>query len=168
MIQQNEERFGRDIIFGNESQNLIFYIDSVGERIDEEQIIDDSGRKSFYLNNGFFFIKKTLDTFGFEGEIEYILEKDGLQFTIGILDLANPDTDFLTYLGCNIIQNTSISNYKKQIDSSIDVFSTKNIKGEIITPAPTLKFLRKACASATALTVFCRLWQPHRTIPPNN
>lgn len=143
VIQQNDERFGRDIVFGNDTQNLIFYVDAVGERLNIEQPIDDS-RKSFYLNNGFFFIKKTLDQFGFEGEIEYILKKDGLQFTIGILDLANVDYDFLTYIGCNIIQNTSISNYKKQIDSSIDVFSTKNIKGEPITPAPTVKFLRKA------------------------
>ena len=144
VIQQNEERFGRDIVFGNDTQNLIFYVDAVGEKISTVQSIDDSGRKSFYLNNGFFFIKKTLDQFGFEGEIEYILKKDGLQFTIGILDLANVDSDFLTYIGCNVIQNTSISNYKKQIDSSIDVFSTKNIKGNPITPAPTLKFLRKA------------------------
>ncbi len=87
---------------------------------------------------------KTYKEFGFESIIEYVLEKDGVQFTVGLLDLANPDTDGATYLGCSVIQNTEIANYKKQIDTSIDIFSPKNIHNKPITPAPTQRFLRRA------------------------
>jgi hypothetical protein len=83
--------------------------------------------------------------FGYEGVVKRIIEQDGVYFTVGILDMAtNPDTDGLTYFGCIIKQNNQIAIYKREIDTSIDMLSTKNIRGKSITPAPTLKFLRKA------------------------
>lgn len=144
VIKQNEERFSRDIIFGNASENEVYHKGHVGERRDTEQVTSPSGTTSFYLDMGFEWIMETINRFGFEGEIERILEKDGVQFTIGLLDLPTRDTDGYSYIGCNVIQNTKVSNYKKQLESTIDMFSTKNFRNETITPAPTLKFLRRA------------------------
>ncbi|MEC4050601.1 hypothetical protein OX284_014270 [Flavobacterium sp. SUN046] len=144
VIKQNDERFGRDIIFGNEKIDAKFY-DAWGfERRSKSQVQRPGGQPSFYLDMGFHWIMETLRRFGSEGEIELILEKDGVQFTIGILDLPNVDTNGYSYVGCSVIQNTKVSNYKKQLDTSIDIFSTKNIKNEPITPAPTERFLLKA------------------------
>lgn len=93
---------------------------------------------------GLNWIIETLNQFGFEGEIEYLLKKNGVLFSTGLLDLSNIDTDYLTYFGCACIQNTKIANYKKQLTTTIDVLSPKDINDKPILPAPTLKFLRKA------------------------
>ncbi|WP_027381876.1 hypothetical protein [Epilithonimonas caeni] len=122
----------------------MFYSDTGFELVDFEQDLNPEGQKTRYLNTGFAFIIETYNQFGFEGEIEYILKKNNSQFIIGLLDMANPDTDGLTYFGCTLIQNTNISDYKKQLSTSIDLFSTKDIDGKPISPAPTIKVLRKA------------------------
>ena len=142
VIKQNSERFGRDIVYGNDQANETYYHGQFEKSI--EQVQDQNGSISSYLDMGLNWILETYKRFGFEGEIERILTKDGINFTIGLLDMSNPDTDGFSYFGCNVVQNTKIANYKRQLDTSIDVFATKNIKDEPITPAPTLKVLRRA------------------------
>ncbi|WDF45246.1 hypothetical protein PQ459_10080 [Chryseobacterium sp. KACC 21268] len=144
VIKQNEGRFGRDIVYGNEIQNLMFYSDTGYERVDFKQDLNPQGQQTNYLNNGFAFILETYKKYGFEGEIEYVLKKNNSEFIIGVLDMANPDTDGNTYFGCTLIQNTNITDYKKQLSTSIDLFSTKDINGKPISPAPTLKVLRRS------------------------
>ncbi len=144
VIKQREESFGRDIFYGCETENLVFK-DVKGERTNNPQVVHPNGQISEYLDMGLAWILETRRLFGYEGVIKRIIEQDGIYFTVGILDMAaEPDTDGQTYFGCKIIQNTQISIYKREIDTSIDVLSTKNIRGKSITPAPTLKFLRKA------------------------
>jgi hypothetical protein len=145
-IEQNDERFGRDIMYGNSKANEVYY-DVYGlEKGSAEQVIHPNGTISEYLDFGFNWILETYNRFGFEGHIERLLYKDGVLFNIGQLDMSEPDTDGATYFGCNVIQNTEIAIYKRQIDTKVNLFSTKNIKNEPIKPAPTLKFLRKAVA----------------------
>lgn len=146
VIKQNDSRFGRDIVYGNENTNETYYASSGFEKRTNQQLNGPDGTISEYLDMGLNWILETYNRFGFEGHIERVLYKDGVLFTIGLLDMSEPDTDGSTYFGCNIIQNTTIAAYKRQIDSKIDLFSTKNIKNEPIKPAPTLKFLRKAVA----------------------
>jgi len=144
VIRQRDNAFGRDVIFGNEETNELYYPWSCEKR-DVEQVVHPNGKTSYFLDFGFHWIMETWRRFGYEGEIERVLEKDGVQFSVGLLDMANdPDTDGFTYFGCNVIQNTNVSIYKKNIDATVDVLATRNIKDQPITPAPTLKFLRKA------------------------
>lgn len=143
MIKQNDGRYSRDIVYGNDTQNLGFY-DKLEELTDIEQIQDTFGNYSNYLDYGLNWILETHKRFGFEGKIEYIIQKDGLRFSTGLLDMANPETDEVTYYKCNIIQNTQIADYKRHEGTNINVFSDKNVKNESITPVETFKFLRKA------------------------
>lgn len=143
VVKQNPERYARDIIFGNDTADLVFYHGNK-ELGTTEQLQDISGRTSFYLDNGLNWILETVRRFGFEGKIEYILKKEGIEFTTGLLDLANPDTDGASYFGCTVIQNNEISDYKKHEDTTINLFSDKNVRNETITPIETVSFLRKA------------------------
>lgn len=127
----------------------MFYSDTGYELVDFEQDLNPSGQKTNYLNNGFAFIIETYHKFGFEGEIEYILKKNDVEFIIGMLDMATPETDGYTFFGCTLIQNSNIADYKKQISTTIDLFSTKDVNNNPITPAPTLRVLRKALPTYT-------------------
>lgn len=143
VVKQNEERFSRDIIYGNDKINLVFYNTNF-ELSEIEQLQDTNGRTSFYLDNGLNWILETRNRFGFEGKIEYILKKDDILFTTGSLDLANPDTDGFSYFGCTIIQNSHVADYKRHEETKLNILGTKNVKGEDITPVNTVNFLRKA------------------------
>lgn len=143
MVKQNDSRYSRDIIYGNDTINLMFY-DANVELSNIEQVQDTDGHTSFYLDYGLNWILETYKRFGFEGKIEYILKKEGVLFTTGLLDMANPDTDGKTYFGCSVIQSNQVANYKKHEETIIDLFSTKNAKNQTITPAETFKFLRKS------------------------
>ena len=143
VVTQEDGRFGADIIYGNDKANEVYYNAWGFEKRNVVQTHNPQGESSNYLDMGFAWILETWQRFGAEGEIERILEKDGLTFTVGLFDMANnPDTDGFSYFGCNIIQNNKIANYKKQLTTSIDLLGTKNILNEPITPAPTLKVLR--------------------------
>jgi hypothetical protein len=146
VVKQNEERFSCDIIYGNDQINLMFYKGNF-ERSENKQVQDVNGRTSNYLDNGLNWILETRDRFGFEGKIEYILKKDNASFTTGLLDMAIPDTDGVSFFGCTVIQNNQVSDYKKHEGTTINMFGTKNIKGQTITPAATLKVLRKSVPS---------------------
>lgn len=144
VVNQNDERYSRDIVYGSENQNLIFYKCNGFEKQNIEQVTNPLGETSFYLDMGFNWILETWNQFGFEGEIEFTLKKDGLNFTVGLLDMAEPDTDETTYFGFKVIQNNQISDYKKHGTTVLDMFGTKNVKNETINPAKPVKILRKA------------------------
>jgi hypothetical protein len=143
VVKQDDQRFGRDVFYGNEQANEVFYNAWGFEKRDVMQVHNPQGNTSEYLDMGLSWILETWKRFGSEGEIERILTKDGITFTIGLLDMSNePDTDGYSYFGCNLIQNNKISDYKKHLTSSIDLLGTKDINNLPITPAPTIKVLR--------------------------
>ena len=144
LVKQNEGRYARDITYGAESQNLKFFSDTIGQLTENEQVINPLGQRSFYLNSGYEWITETINRFGFEGTIEYILKKDALDFNIGVFDLANANLDGKTFIECNIIQNNQISDYKKHESTKLNLYGTKNIKNENITAATPIRFLNKS------------------------
>lgn len=144
LIKQNDARFSRDIFYANDNANETYYFANGFEIRETEQVINPNGKTSKHLDMGLAWILETRKRFGSRGVIERILKKDGITFTIGILDVGNADTDGFSYFGCNIIQNTKTSIYKKNIETTINILSTRNINNEPITPAPTLKVLRKS------------------------
>ena len=143
VLMQNPNRFSRDISFGNNKSDLRF-IEGNFELGANDQIKDQNGTISKYLDMGLNWILESDLQFGYESKIEFIIKKDGLSFTTGLLDSAKRKTDSETFYSCAIIQNNVQADYKRHLDDNIDLFGTKNYLNETITPVQTLDFLRKA------------------------
>jgi hypothetical protein len=84
-----------------------------------------------------------LDRKGWELNIEFILQKDNLTFSTGIIDglTAQRYRDSIEF---NIIQNTVFEYIKKNESIEINAFSDKSLKGEVITPCQTHNIFLKA------------------------
>jgi len=90
-VEQDKTRYGRDISYGNEEVSLEFY----------DGIFDNG------LTMGLFQLLDYYKTYGFESEIEFILKKNGVTFTVGLLDFQMAKTDLLTYFECKVIQENN-------------------------------------------------------------
>lgn len=138
--KQNVNRYSRDI---NYALDLTFYHAIGNEILETEQVVNPLGFASKYLNMGLEWIFESHKRFGFESKIEFHLSNNDLFFYVGLLDCSNPDTNEFDYYNCNIIQDNNVSNYKKHEDTVLDMFGTKNVKGDTITPIETTRVLRK-------------------------
>jgi hypothetical protein len=127
-VEQDKSRYGRDISYGNEEVSLEFY----------DGIFDNG------LTMGLFQLLDYYKIYGFESEVEFILKKNGVNFTVGLLDFQMAKTDLLTYFECKVIQenNRAIINRRKEIN--VDVFSDKDLDLNTITPLTTENILLKA------------------------
>lgn len=141
-IKQDNERFGRDVFFGNEDTSFEFY--DINCEYDISQTQAPNGRVSIYLDMALNWIFESKRRFGYESEVYFHLYENGIQMPIGRLDFSQPETDGLTYFKCKILQNNIVELYKKNLSTSIDLFSTKGILDQNITPAPTVNVLRRA------------------------
>ena len=138
--KQNTNRYSRDISYALE---LTFYNAWSLNQIANEQVNNPFGNSSTHLDMGLDWIFESNRQFGFENKIEFHLSNNDVFFYVGLLDCANPDTNDFDYFGCKIIQDNNISDYKKHEDTVLNMFSTKNIKNETITPATTVNVLKK-------------------------
>jgi len=118
-VAQDSGRYGRDISYGNEEISLEFY----------------DG-----LNMGFTELLDYYKTYGFESEVEFIIE----DFTTGILDFQNAKTDLLTYFECKVIQENTRAIIKRRAEVNVDVFSNKDVENNTITPLVAESILLKA------------------------
>jgi hypothetical protein len=127
-VEQDKSRYGRDISYGNEEVSLEFYDGTF-----------DNG-----LTMGLFQLLDYYKTYGFESEIEFILKKNGVNFTVGLLDFQMAKTDLLTYFECKIIQENNRAIINRRKDINVDVFSDKDLDLNTITPLTTESILLKA------------------------
>lgn len=127
-VEQDKGRYGRDISYGNEEVSLEFY----------DGIFDNG------LTMGLFQLLDYYKTYGFESEVEFILKKNGVNFTIGLLDFQMAKTDLLTYFECKIIQENNRAIINRRKDINVDVFSDKDLDLNTITPLETENILLKA------------------------
>jgi hypothetical protein len=127
-VEQDKSRYGRDISYGNEEVSLEFY----------DGIFDNG------LTMGLFQLLDYYKTYGFESEVEFILKKNGVNFTIGLLDFKMAKTDLLTYFECKIIQENNRAIINRRKDINVDVFSNKDLDLNTITPLATENILLKA------------------------
>jgi hypothetical protein len=127
-VEQDKGRYGRDISYGNEEVSLEFYDGTF-----------DNG-----LTMGLFQLLDYYKTYGFESEVEFILKKNGVNFTIGLLDFQMAKTDLLTYFECKIIQENNRAIINRRKDINVDVFSNKDLDLNTITPLATENILLKA------------------------
>ena len=140
--QQEPKRYARSIEYG--SIEKLTFVDAVGQYIETPQIINPQGDISNYLDYGLQWLLSIYKDFGFESKVEYILEKNGVQFSNGMLDFTEKDiTDGYSYISCKLIQKNKVADLKRRLDDKFNAFSTKNAKQEPITPIATENLLLK-------------------------
>lgn len=128
IIEQDKKRYGRDVFYGNEEVSLEFY-----KGIYENGLTHEFERLIQYYYD-----------FGFESEVEFIVQLDNVDFVVGILDFEMAETDQIQYFKTKVIQNTKQALVKRREDINVDVFSNVDLNDEPITPVTTEKILLKA------------------------
>lgn len=142
VLEQDDMRYGRDVAFMNESIDLFFY-NGVYD-VAENPLMLPNGTIVNHLTQGFDYLLEAYKNEGFEAEIQFILENDGVEFVVGVLDFQNAETDQFNYLSCKVIQNTNKQIIKRRSDYVVDVFSDEDVDGNPITPLSTTNILLKA------------------------
>jgi len=141
--EQEGKRYARTREYG--AIDKLTFVDCETIDIGVEQVINPQGDVSTLLNHGLQWLLSIYNDYGFEAKVEYILEKNGVQFSGGVLDFTEKDlTDGYTYITCKLIQKNKVANFKRRFDGKFNLFSDKNALQEAITPVDSIKFLRKA------------------------
>lgn len=141
-VEQDKDRYGRDVSFGNEEVSLVFYDGLYDTTVNPLQL--PSGSIVYNLTMGLDFLLDYYKRFGFESEVEFIIKKDNVVFTVGILDFQLAKTDQLTYFECKIIQENNRAIIKRRESTNVDVFSDKDLDLNDIDPLGTERILLKA------------------------
>lgn len=109
-----------------------------------ERTIDSIGTTSEYMDYGFNFIIDSLKLKGQTAKIYYSCSLDGVFFPSFQLELQEEDiTDWRTYVECKLVQNDKVAEIKTKFDDKVNIFAIEDYKGNPITPASTVKILRK-------------------------
>jgi hypothetical protein len=128
VCEQDKDNYGRDIFYGNSEADLEFHY---------EYGINE-------LPSGLEIILEQEQLNGSEADVNYVLQKSGVDFTIGQLDFAGATTDYKSYFKCKVIQNNEQAKIKKRKDIKVDAFATKDLDDNTITPIATEIILLKA------------------------
>lgn len=110
-IEQKENSFARDVYLFNENIELVFYKNTF------------TGN----LSHGFDIIEQELENKGFDAEIKLKIEKNGLPYFLGRLDLENLITDTTTYYKIKTIDEGGRFLFKRDFDTKkkIELIPTK-------------------------------------------
>lgn len=111
--EQKDKKYGRDIFY-NAGEFELEFVDY----------------REHYLDKLLYYCQY----FGYESQIDFIIEIDNIQTKLGELDFAQASTDQLTYFKCKIIQDGALQIIKRRSDIKVDLFSDKDIDGNSITP----------------------------------
>jgi hypothetical protein len=140
--EQESKRYARTREYG--AIDKLTFVDCETTDTGVEQVINPQGDVSTLLNHGLEWLLSIYNEFGFESKVEYILEKNGVQFSNGVLDFTEKDlTDGYTYITCKLIQKNKVANFKRRFDSKFNLFGTKNALQENIPPMPYQSLLLK-------------------------
>ena len=140
-VNQDEKRFGRDVILGNEDIELEFTREEF-ERLDAEQTLIN-GKKTNYATHGFDYLIDLKNTYGWEAKAKFIIEKDNVDFLTGYIDFY---TAIVSYdsIKFKIIQRNLFEKIKRNEKVVVDAFSDKALDDTEITPCQTIDILLKA------------------------
>ena len=109
-----------------------------------ERTIDSIGNTSKHMDYGLWFILDSLKLKGQTAKIYYSCSLNGVFFPSFQLELQEEDiTDWRTYVECKLVQNDKVAEIKTKFDDKVNIFATEDYKGNTITPAQTIKILRK-------------------------
>lgn len=143
VLEQEAKRYGRDYQFGAISK--LEFVNAYSLEVVEPFAINPQGDTSNRLEYGLQWLLYINKKFGFEAKVEYILEKDGVFFSNGMLDFTEKGlTDGYNYFSCKLIQNQIVADVKRRMDDKFNAFSDKNAKEQTITPIQTFNYLKRA------------------------
>jgi hypothetical protein len=143
--KQEEQRHARSVEFL--AFDKVRFELCEGRKLNEPRVINSRGEQSEFMDMGLDYIFETKNKFGSNSEIELHISQNGVFFPYLELDFTDADlTDEETFFECKLIQSGKVSEIKRQYDNKFNVFATKNYKDEDITPAPTVRMLRKGTA----------------------
>ena len=140
-INQVADGYARDVTYMNEEVNLEFY---KGYYEKTEPYALPSGIVVDRLSLALPFLLQYYKDYGFESEIEYILERNGVQFILGVLNFEMAETDELTYLYCKVVQSTKRALVKRRSSIKVNGFSEEDLDGNPIAPLVAENILLKA------------------------
>ena len=115
-LQQEDKRQGRDISFAGGETEFTFYP---------------------YRNHYFEKLVYYYETFGWESQVQLIIETANGDNIIGDLDFYEAKTDLLTYFSCKVVQVQKEALIKKRNDIKVDLFSDKDLDDNDILPLET-------------------------------
>jgi hypothetical protein len=120
VIEQDKKMFARDTVYGNDEISLYFG-NEYSEPLSVERMLNN-GMIIRHKNSGLDLLLQENKDFGAEAVVNYILQKDGIDFTVGQLDFGGAVTDGLTYFECKIIQNNELAKIKRREKVKINLF----------------------------------------------
>lgn len=123
VVQQKDKLLGRDVSFSGGETEFTFH-----------------RMRNHYFDTLLYYYS----TYGWESQVQLIIEKEGIESIIGELDFFEADTDQLEYFSCKVVQNLNQAIITKRNEISVDVFSDESVDLEPITPIDTENVLLKA------------------------
>lgn len=141
-VIEQDKMYARDVSYMSEEMDLEFYKGFFEESDEQYQlpngiIVDRLGHAIEYL----FEYNKD---YGYQSQIEYILERNGVEFIVGELNFEGAKTDELTYFNCKVVQNTNRALSKRRDNTKLNGFADKDLDDNDITPLTTYNMLLKA------------------------
>lgn len=124
-FKQDNGRYGRDISFSGGTIEYEF-----------NKIMRVRG-----LSHEFERIIQYDNDYGYEADIKYILNYNGVDYVIGELDFENRTTDQTKYFRCNVIQESNQVELKRNIEKNLDVTSGKDVFGNDVIPLGDVQVL---------------------------
>lgn len=122
-LKQDSKRLGRDVSFAGGESEFSFY-----PMNDHE----------------FDLLVYYYETFGWESEVQLIIEVDGFDSIIGDFDFFTASTNLIDYFKCKVVQSKKQALIKKRNDIKVDLFATTDLDDNIIDAVNTENILVKA------------------------
>lgn len=141
-VTQGKDRFGRDKEIGGGAEADLTFSDIYGKECTPYITVD--GSLVEVLTHRLDLIFKAIEEKGAETQIEYILKKDGIAFTTGLVDVSESETDTYREFKCTIVQNTIKALIERKKDVVVDVFSEKDTFNQLVVPLSKERILLKA------------------------
>jgi len=104
VIEQESKRYGRDAYKINEEISLTFY---KGNFDSSEMQQLPNGTVVYHLTQGYDWLKEAINDFGFEANVDFEIELNGVVFIPANLDFQTSESDGYTYISCKAIQEQS-------------------------------------------------------------
>ena len=141
LVEQEEKRYGRDAYKINEEISLNFYKGNFDTSTIQQL---PNGTVIYNLTQGYDYLIDCFDRFGFESDVDFEIDLNGLLFIPSNLDFQTSETDRYSYFNCKAIQTQGKQLIKRRGDIVTDIFSTEDLDGNPVTPAQTQNILLKA------------------------
>jgi hypothetical protein len=125
VLKQKDKLHGRDVSF-NDGESEIKFV----------------WTRNHYLAKIFFYNQ----IYGFESKVRFYVEIDGVQTILGDLDFAMAKTDGLEYFSCKVIQDSNLQIINRRKEVKVDMFSNKDLDGEVMDALIPTNILVKAKA----------------------